>query len=511
MNVSEELRITARKLDQTKPAVIVNDEPVSFPRLESLVNFMASALIGLGVRPGDTVALELCNSLEYIATYFAILRVGGVVLCIDPRIKHEERAFLFEDARPKVWVFDPEKAEGSSGHSQKPMGIRTLPLGFGSFLFSGSEFQDQPTIEDVPVEPDEPALIFYTSGSTGKPKGVVLPRRALSVFPEFCESLFKESISVQVLGVSIPMSHLGGPIYCNMLARYGVSLVIVEPFRPDRFLKAIERHRVTGFHSVPPVLASLLQVPGREGLDLSSLSWIAPMGMAVPKPLMLDLKRAFPSAHVIQGYGLTETAGPIIAVPFEDESRKLGSMGKLLVSGCQIRVVNEAGSEMPNMETGEIAIAGKCLMKGYLNRPELNAKVFKDGWFFTGDLAYKDNEGFFCFMGRKDDVINVGGEKIYPAEVEAAFLAHPKIFEACVIGVDSPKRGKAIKAFVEMFPGERIEPKELTLFLRSKLSRYKIPQEVVVVDMLPRTSSGKVAKAELKHADAKNTIFLSIS
>jgi len=141
MNVSEELRITARKLDQTKPAVIVNDEPVSFPRLESLVNFMASALIGLGVRPGDTVALELCNSLEYIATYFAILRVGGVVLCIDPRIKYEERAFLFEDARPKVWVFDPEKAEGSSGHSQKPMGIRTLPLGFGSFLFQAQSFK----------------------------------------------------------------------------------------------------------------------------------------------------------------------------------------------------------------------------------------------------------------------------------------------------------------------------------------------------------------------------------
>jgi len=169
MNVSGELRITARKLDQTKPAVIVNDEAVSFPRLESLVNFIAGALVGLGVRPGDTVALELCNSLEYIVAYFATLRVGGVVLCIDPRIKHEERAFLFEDARPKVWVFDPEKAQGSSGHSQKPRGIRTLPLGFSSFLFSGSEFQGQPTIEDVPVGKAPGDGVSLRSPSSGLP------------------------------------------------------------------------------------------------------------------------------------------------------------------------------------------------------------------------------------------------------------------------------------------------------------------------------------------------------
>lgn len=513
MDVAEEFRVLASHYGHTKPALIVNDEPVSFARIEALADFLASMLKKFGVGRGDIVAVELPNSLEYVVAYFAVMKLGSVFLCIDPRIQEEEREVLFEDAKPKVWLFDPEKEQKESLRRQKQGEVRTLPFKLGSPLLLETELQNKTPIESEPAYPEDPALIFYTSGSTGKPKGVVLPRRSLNVFPEFCSAIFgcQGELSNQVLGVGIPMSHLGGPIYCNMLARYGTSLVIVEPFRPDRFLKAIERHRITGFHSVPPILASLLQVPERETFDLSSLSWIAPMGMAVPKPLLLELKSAFPSAHILQGYGMTETAGPLIAVPFEYETKKLGSMGRLLVEGCQMSLVDEEGREVPEMETGEIVVSGKCLMKGYRNRPELNDRVFKDGFFFTGDLAYRDSEGFFYFMGRKDDLINIGGEKVYPAEIEAALLFHPKVAEACVLGIDSPKRGKTIKAFVRLFQGERLDQRELLQFLGARLSRYKIPQEVSVVDMLPRTSSGKIAKAELSRMTTKESLFLASS
>jgi long-chain acyl-CoA synthetase len=222
------------------------------------------------------------------------------------------------------------------------------------------------------------------------------------------------------------------------------------------------------------------------------------MGMSVPVSLMETLDQAFPGTRIFQGYGLTETAGGIVCVPPADAEFRKSSMGKIMVPGCIVETQGPEGEALPAGEAGELAVKGKCLMLGYFNRPELNAQVFRNGFFLTGDLGYQDEEGFFYHLGRKDDVINVGGEKVYPSEIEQALYFNPSVKEACVLGVDDPKKGKSINEFVCPAPGQTLEKRELMNFLKDRLASYKIPQEFVFLDALPKTPVGKVAKDTLR-------------
>ena len=492
MNIGSLLREQVQRHPQ-KTAVIVNDVPVDFATLNSLTNSLTLRLKEAGISKGDTVAVTLPNSLELIISYFAVLRLGAVFMGLDQRLTEEELSVLFADACPKVWISGGKTTKEGW---DKQLGAQTLPLAIGSTLLDlgGSTSQE---IEDAPVQDEDPCVLLYTSGSTGRPKGVLLPVRTLGVFPEFCDSFYGDLLPLQVVGLSIPMCHSGGLINCNILAARGVPFVIVEPFRPDRFLLAIQKYGITGFQSVPPILMALLQAQLKMRLELKSLYWIAPFGMSISVPLMETLSQAFPGVHMTQGYGLTETTGAIVAIPFQDSVRKVGSIGKLLVPGCTLEIQGQGGEQLPRGEVGEIAIAGKCLMLGYLNRPELNAQVFRNGFFLTGDLGYQDDEGFFYHMGRKDDVINVGGEKVYPAEIEQALYRHPKVRECCVLGIDNPKRGKAVIAFVSPLPGQTPEKREILGFLKERLASFKIPQEIVFMEALPKTPLGKVAKETL--------------
>jgi len=494
MNIGAALRKQAAILGQ-KTAVTVNDASVDFATLNRLTDRFALQLKDCGIEKGDTVAVMLPNSLEFVIAYFAVLRLGGVFMGLDPRQTQEELRAIFMDAHPKALVVDDRtKMKGL----EEEFDVKVLPLAVGSAFLWPLNGHASLQLEDVETSEEDPAVLLYTSASTGKSKGVLLPRRSLDVFPEFCEALFGNHLSSHVFGVSIPMCHIGGPIYCNALAARGISLVIVEPFRPDRFLLAIQKHGVTGFHSVPPILMALLQAQLKMRLDLKSLFWIAPMGMSVPVSLMETLDRAFPGTRIFQGYGLTETAGGIVCVPPADAEFRKSSMGKIMVPGCIVETQGPEGEPLPAGEVGEIAVAGKCLMLGYFNRPELNAKVFRNGFFLTGDLGYQDEEGFFYHLGRKDDVINVGGEKVYPSEIEQALYFNPSVKEACVLGVDDPKKGKSIKAFVCPTPGQTLEKREIMNFLKDRLASYKIPQEFVFLDALPKTPVGKVAKDTLR-------------
>lgn len=493
MNISARLREQAKN-HGSKTAVTVNDASVDFATLDRLIDREALRLQGAGITKGDTVAVMLPNSLEFVIAYFAVLRLGAVFMGLDPRLTEGELRAPFADGRPKAWIADDRVINEALA---KDFGVSSLPLGTGSALLKPLNGSPCVGIEDASVNEEDPAVLLYTSASTGKPKGVLLPRRSLEVFPLFCDALFGELLSSQVFGVSIPMCHIGGPIYCNALAARGIPLVIVEPFRPDRFLLAIQKNRVTGFHSVPPILMALLQAQLKMRLELKSLFWIAPMGMSVPVSLMATLDQAFPGTRIFQGYGLTETAGPIVCVPPADAEFRKSSMGKIMVPDCIVEAQGPEGEALPAGEVGELAVAGKCLMLGYLNRPELNAQVFRNGFFMTGDLGYRDEEGFFYHLGRKDDVINVGGEKVYPAEIEQALYLHPKIRECCVLGTDNPKRGKAIVAFVCPVFGQTLEKRELVGFLKERLASYKLPQDFIFMENLPKTPIGKVAKETL--------------
>jgi len=493
MNMASLLR-KRRENAENNTALIVNDAAISFSELDTLVDIHAGKLKATGIKHGDVVASMLPNGLEYVVNYFSVLRLGAIFMPIDIRTPIAELKLVFEDANPKALVSGSRCVEASL---LKWFDKEKITLKPGIMTHDTLKEPNVNLIGDADILDDEPVIYMYTSGSTGRPKGVILPNRALEIFPEGCCKLFGLKIAEHVLGVSMPMSHIGGPIYLNVLATFGTRLVIVEPFRPDRFLKAISKHKITVFHSVPPIITSLLQVPNLERYNLSSLQWIAPMGMSVPVSLIMALESVFSNAYVIQGYGLTETAGMLTALTKGNTKRKRGSIGSILVPATEIKIIDEWGKDLNDGEVGELVISGKCLMLGYHNCPELNTNMMKDGWFYTGDLGCRDKEGFFYHKGRKDDVINVGGLKVYPAEIEEVILQHPKVKETCVLGIANARRGKAIKAFVRLIPGQNISEKDLIHFLKDRMVNYKVPRQVEYLERLPKTSNGKIDKALL--------------
>jgi long-chain acyl-CoA synthetase len=273
----------------------------------------------------------------------------------------------------------------------------------------------------------------------------------------------------------------------------GSTLFIFDQLRPDKILSGIEKQRVTYFHSVPPIFEAILHVPHKERFDLSSLRFIAMMGTSVPLPLLTTFKKTFSSVAVIQGYGLTETSPFITLLPLEYEQKKMGSIG-MAVPRAEVKLVNEQGEEVPVKDVGELIVKGPMLMKGYHNNPDATRERIRDGWLYTGDLCRKDEDGFYYHLGRKDDMIIVGGLNVYPAEVEQVLQGHPLLQEVGVVGMPDKDRGEIIKAAVVVKPGSEITKKEIIAYCKERLATFKVPKIVELWDELPKSSTGKIAR-----------------
>jgi long-chain acyl-CoA synthetase len=347
----------------------------------------------------------------------------------------------------------------------------------------------------VDSEEEEDALYLYTSGTTGAPKAVVLAFSHLDLFPEVL-TMFCKTSENDVLGCPLPMSHISGPIVCNETAVRGSTLCIFDQLRPDKILAAMEKHRVTYFFGVPPIYEAILHVPHRERYNLSSLRFVSMMGTSISLELLKSFKKEFPSVAVIQGYGLTETSPQVTLMPLEYEEKKRGSIG-IAVPHAEIKIVDEEGKEVPSDEVGELVVTGPMVMKGYHNNPEATRERIKDGWLYTGDLCKKDRDGFYYHLGRKDDMIIVGGLNVYPAEVEQVLKEHPLIKEAGVVGITDEDRGATIKAVVVIQPDSQITKREIISFCRQKLARFKVPKVIEFWDALPKSSTGKIVRKQL--------------
>ena len=339
---------------------------------------------------------------------------------------------------------------------------------------------------------DEEALYLYTSGTTGKPKGVVLTFSNLDLFPEAMGDIVKSS-EEDIVGCLLPMSHISGPILCNEIVVRRSTLFIFDQLRPDKILSAVQEYKVSYFHSVPPIFEALLHVPHKERFDVESLRFIAMMGTSVPIHLLKAFKGTFPNVAVIQGYGLTETSPFITLLPLEYEQKKMGSIG-LPVPHAEIRLVNDAGEDVGENEVGELIVRGPMLMKCYHNDPESTRERIRDGWLYTGDLCRKDEDGFYYHLGRKDDMIIVGGLNVYPAEVEQVILEHPLVKEVGVVGVPDKDRGEIIKAAIVVMPRHQLTKKEIISYCRVKLASFKVPKIIEFRDELPHSATGKVAR-----------------
>ena len=495
MHVGKVLSETAKRIPQ-KTAVIFKDEEITFSQLELMATRLANKLRSCKVGSGDHVAIILPNSSQWVVSYFAVMKLGAVAVPLDFRLKGEEivpiltdasiKGVIASDLYPEVTVFSQVESISSV--------IITGEKGTGSFSRYEDVVGDEALSSAVEVEitDEEEALYLYTSGTTGKPKGVVLTFSNLDLFPEGMHEVLGTR-EEDILGCLLPMSHISGPIMCNEFVLRGSTLFIFDQLRPDKILSAVEKHQVTYFHSVPPIFEAILHVPNKERFDVGSLKYVAMMGTSVPIDLLNVFKKSFPTVTVIQGYGLTETSPFITLLPLEYAETKIGSMGRA-VPRAEVKLVNDKGEEVPGSEIGELIVRGPMLMKCYHNNPEATRERIKNGWLYTGDLCKKDEDGFFYHVGRKDDMIIVGGLNVYPAEVEQVLRSHPLVREVGVVGVPDKDRGEIIKAAVVVTPGAQVTRKEIMSYCKERLANFKIPKVLEFRDELPRSSTGKIAR-----------------
>jgi long-chain acyl-CoA synthetase len=500
MNVGKMLAQCAQRAPD-KVAVIFGREKLSFNQLNLMAGRFADKLRQLGIKKGDRVAIMLPNSISFVIAYFGILKLGAIGVPLDIRLKGEDIRGIIEDARIKVFITSSgirvslapfikgidclaDTIITGMGKDETREGCIPFEEIVGNEALSGEM--------GVEINGDDEALYLYTSGTTGRPKGVVLTFNNLRFFPETMETLYGTTDS-DIIGCLLPMSHISGPILCNELVDKQCSMVIFDRLRPDTILATVAKHKVTWFHAVPPIFQALLRVPHLKKYDLSSLRFIGMMGTSIPLILLKDFKKTFPSVAVIQGYGLTETSPFITLIPLEYEQQKMGSIGSA-VPHAEIKLVDEKGEEVPSGEAGELIVKGPMVMKGYHNNPEATRERIKNGWLYTGDLCTKDEDGFYYYLARKDDMIIVGGLNVFPSEIESALASHPQVVEAAALGVSDRERGQSIMAFVVVEPGFNLSEKELISFCKDRLANYKVPKRIGFLDTIPKTSTGKIAR-----------------
>jgi long-chain acyl-CoA synthetase len=484
-------RTAARQPDKT--AIITKEEELTFAALNQRVQALAGHLIADGIRQGDRVGVLLPNSTAIPLAYYSTQKIGAVTVILDARLKGKELEGVLLDADLKLLVVHQtlysEVEEIFKTIAPIPVWIAggTGERGFEHRFTAtaGATYLPQ-------FKPDDDALILYTSGTTGEPKGVVLSYRNLLQYPKVMGAM-NVCDATTMRGCVLPMSHIVGPVVCNELAEKGYTLVIFDQINPVTLLEGIQKYRVNVFESVPIVFQLLLGVKNLASYDTSSMKIAAMMGTSIPMPLLRAFQTAQPHIKVIQGYGLTETSPMITLVDPEKAEAKMGSIGRA-VPGVEVRIVDDNDKEVQPGEAGEIITRGPHVMKGYFRRADATAQRIRNGWLYTGDVGKVEADGYYYHLGRRDDMIITGGLNVYPAEVENLIYTYPGVQETIVFAIPDAKRGQVIGAAIVLRPGATVVERELLSFLRANLANFKVPDQIVIRESLPRTSSGKTIR-----------------
>ncbi|CRK85107.1 o-succinylbenzoate--CoA ligase [Neobacillus massiliamazoniensis] len=482
-------------------AFVYNEKRYTYVEVNERVNRLANTLLTKGVRKGDRVNALLFNTNEMLESMFACAKIGAIFVPINFRLSVDEVLYIVNDSRAYHFIYDcrmkslVEQLRDMKSSLQEYIHVGNNPHKEDSVYedlianASNKEPEYDIRLEDV-------QMMMYTSGTTGRPKGAMLTHGNTQWNAINSINIIPFDYSDSTLAVA-PLFHIGGmSVITSPLLYKGGTVFLEDHFDPTRVLQKIHDERITSIFLVPAMWQALTNVENFGAYDISSLRIAISGGAPCPITVIeFFQKRDIP---FYEGFGLTETAPSVCILDRENSVRKNGSVGRELIH-TSVRIVDPNDRDVPTGEVGEMIVNGPNVMAGYWNKPEATKESIKNGWFYTGDLAKFDVEGFIYIVDRKKDMIITGGENVYPIEIEQLLYRHPNIKEVAIIGYPDEKWGESIKAIVALKDsGQPLSSTDVESFLHGKIARFKIPKQIEIVEALPRNATGKILKTVLR-------------
>jgi O-succinylbenzoate-CoA ligase len=466
----------------------------TYAEFNSAVDATARLLASHSIEKGDMVSLLMPNSAEYILAYFACWKLGALAGPVNSLLKEQETAYVINNSEAKAILIHSEFQERIESIRTELRHLNSV-ITFDDESEATREFKNG-ELPATNIGNDDDAIIIYTSGTTGKPKGCLLTHGNVIANARQISQWLRFTENDRLLTI-MPLFHMNAVSVTTMSALYaGGSTVISPKFSASQFWKIVSDYQVTSFGSVATMLSMLLNSYPEgvsEGLKTDQLRFAMCGSAPVPAEVMKKFEETF-NCPVVEGYGLSESTCRSTFNP-PDERRRPGSCG--LPIGNEMKVFDDNDIEVPDGELGEIVLRGENILKGYFKNPEATEQAFRNGWFHTGDVGYRDKDGFFYIVDRKSDMIIRGGENIYPREIDEVLYQHPSVAAAATIGIPDALYGEEVAAFIVLKDGVKTTEEELLKFCGERLADYKCPKSIRIVKDIPKGPTGKLLKRKL--------------
>jgi len=497
LNIAKLLHDTAARVPE-HIAVDFNGQVMTYREFDQRSDALAWGLKERGLAPGQVCVLMMPNSLDWGVCYYALAKLGAVVLPVNFLYRTQELQHIFSDSGARAFIGHGAHLEyaGTVLEGMPQIDIRCVagPAAEGYLPLAGLE-KDKGPHPLHPAQDDDTWAIIYTSGTTGLPKGAMLTHHNLANNAVTIASMRHTDPKVTSLGM-LPLFHIYGQTSSlNASVFLGITLRLWEHFDPDETFAAIQEMDDTILIAVPTIYNRLAEMAAKRPPKRSSLHYCICGGASLPVEVIKRFEGAY-NATIYEGYGLTECSPVCVENPY-GKATKPGSIG-LPIPGFKARVVDEQDQDVPRGQVGELIIQGPGVMKGYLNQPQATEDTLRGGWLHTGDMARQDDDDYFYIVDRKKEMIIRGGYNVYPREIEEVLYQHPAVLEAAVLGQAHPDLGEEVAAMVVLREGAAATPDEIRDFVKQRVAPYKYPRIVRITDELPKTHTGKVLKRSIK-------------
>lgn len=502
-NLVEVLRYRAKDTPE-KIALRFKDADFTYSQLDQASNQVGHAISAMGIAPGARAAILCKNSPAQFDIWWGAMKAKVALVLVNYRLAKREIIYILNDASAEILFVGKNFYDVAEAILPELRSVKKIVAVDGDHpeWESLAQFKERQDTSDLSstIEPADIALQTYTSGTTGRPKGVLTSHGNL-LADQHRNELLGLWRDTDVTLLCLPLCHIGGTGVALRCIYFGMRIMLMDEFNPTAVIKTIPEQKITKAFFVPSMLHILLEAPGCRDANFSTLDVIFYGAAAMPFELLTQVMKVFSNCRFGTAFGMTETNGGVTYLSPEDHRgerarERLKSCGKPI--GAQVRIVDDTGREMPQGDVGEIQVLSPQVTPGYFRLPEETAKAFDNGWLRTGDAGYFDADGYLYISDRLKDMIVSGGLNIYPREIEETLLEHPAVADVAVIGVPDDRWREAVKAIVVRKSGQSVTAEELIAFAGERMGKYKVPRTVDFMDELPRNTSGKVLKRELR-------------